>query len=231
MVERHRQVWGRHNSSPGPRSLVRLARAELALSRMDPGNAGVLVMGYPGHADMAVAKRIADGRPVVFNPLVSLADTFVDDRAVVSGGSPLAVVLRGLDRSAFRRADLVVADTETHAACFETRSTCPRSRSPSRSSARRTRVPARGDGATRVPCPVRRKADPAARARTILAAARLVHDVPFVIAGEGQLAHGSPTVPRTSSTSRRSNTASFPMPTGVPAARSASSASARRRRR
>ena len=34
----------------------------------------------PGHFDLPAARRAARGRPVVFNPLVSLADTLVDDR-------------------------------------------------------------------------------------------------------------------------------------------------------
>ena len=228
VVERHRQVWGRHNWSPRPRSLVRLARAELALSRIDPGDADVLVVGYPGHADMAVAKRVADGRPVVFNPLVSLADTLVDDRAVVSRRSPLAAVLRGLDRSAFRRADLVVADTEAHAAYFRTRSTCPR--------ARRRRVVGAEDSVFR-PAETERpefhvlfvgKLIPLHGLETILAAARLAPDVPFVIAGEGQLAHVLTDRPANVEHVPWIDYRDLPAAYGAPAARWASSEPARR---
>ena len=189
VVELHRQVWGRHNWSPGLRSLVRLARAELALSRTDPGDADVVVVGYPGHADMTAARRVADGRPVVFNPLVSLADTLVDDRGVVSRRSPLAAVLRGLDRSAFRRADLVVADTEAHAAYF---------RDAFDLALESVAVAFVGaeDSVFR-PAETEQpefhvlfvgKLIPLHGLETILAAARLVPDVPFVMAGEGQLA-------------------------------------------
>ena len=74
----------------------------------------MVIVGYPGHLDMAAARRVAEGRPIVFNPLVSLEDTMVGDRQVVRPWSPTAVALRALDRYALRRADLVVADTAAH---------------------------------------------------------------------------------------------------------------------
>ena len=39
-----------------------------------------LLVGYPGHFDLPAARRAARGRPVVFDPLVSLHDTLVGDR-------------------------------------------------------------------------------------------------------------------------------------------------------
>jgi glycosyltransferase involved in cell wall biosynthesis len=55
---------------------------------------------------------------VVFNPLVSLADTFVEDRARFRRGSIAARLLERVDGAAFRAADLVVADTAEHAKLF-----------------------------------------------------------------------------------------------------------------
>jgi glycosyltransferase involved in cell wall biosynthesis len=52
---------------------------------------------------------------VVFNPLVSLADTFVSDRQRFRPGSLAARTLNAIDRRAFRAADLVVADTRANA--------------------------------------------------------------------------------------------------------------------
>jgi glycosyltransferase involved in cell wall biosynthesis len=118
VVERHREVWGRHNWSIGLTELARVLRAEGALARRREDDADVVVVGYPGHFDMPAAKRIARGRPVVFNPLVSLHDTLVGDRARFGPRSPAAGVLRAIDNGAFRGADLVVADTEAHAAFF-----------------------------------------------------------------------------------------------------------------
>src|SRR5204863_4876955 len=74
-----------------------------------------LLVGYPGHLDLPAARRAAAGRPVVFNPLVSLTDTLVSDRGRFRPGSLSARVLERIDRRAFRSADLVVADTAAHA--------------------------------------------------------------------------------------------------------------------
>ena len=111
----------------------------------------------------AAAKRAARGRPIVFNPLVSLADTLVSDRGRFAADSRAAQVLRAVDRAAFRAADLVVADTAAQAAFFEElgRATC-------RGLLRRrggTALHARLAAAGRVHVSLRRQADPAARAR------------------------------------------------------------------
>jgi glycosyltransferase involved in cell wall biosynthesis len=84
------------------------------LGRPGPAADAVLV-GYPGHLDLAAARRAARRRPVVFNPLVSLADALVGDRARFAAGSLPARALAALDRYALRAADLVVADTQVHA--------------------------------------------------------------------------------------------------------------------
>ena len=95
--------------------MLRVAVAEARLLFGRKGTFDVLIVGYPGHFDMPAARRIARGKPVVFNPLVSLWDTLVDDRGRFRPGSSGAGVLRRVDRIAFRRADLVVADTEAQA--------------------------------------------------------------------------------------------------------------------
>ena len=120
VTERHVPVCeGReHKFQAGAGAALQLARAELALLRRQRTAFDALVVGYPGHFDLPAAKRVARGRLVVFNPLVSLADTLVEDRARFARGSRAARVLRTVDRAAFRAADLVVADTESHATFF-----------------------------------------------------------------------------------------------------------------
>jgi glycosyltransferase involved in cell wall biosynthesis len=122
VVERHVPVWeGRqHKFSAGIGALVRLSLAEAALFRRGDDDFDALVVGYPGHLDLPAARRVARDRPVVFNPLVSLADTLVSDRARFSEGSAAARVLRAIDRGSFRYSDLVVADTRAQAELFET---------------------------------------------------------------------------------------------------------------
>ena len=107
---------------------MRAARAEIRLARRSALGADVVIVGYPGHIDMAAARRVARERPLVFNPLVSLEDTMVGDRGLVSERSLRARALRAIDRHAFRAADLVVADTAAHAAYFETQFDIPAER-------------------------------------------------------------------------------------------------------
>ena len=115
--ERHVSVWEatEHKWSAGPLTALRLGRAQARLLRRPEGDFDAVIVGYPGHLDLAAAKRAARGKPIVFNPLVSLEDTLVDDRGRFRRGSLPARVLAAIDRRALRTADLVVADTEANA--------------------------------------------------------------------------------------------------------------------
>src|SRR5205085_3136955 len=117
VIERHVSVWERdtHKWRAGARTAARLALAETQLFRRPPTDFDALIVGYPGHLDLAAARRVAADRPVVFNPLVSLYDTFVADRERFRPRSPAGRLLRAIDRRALRAADLVVADTVANA--------------------------------------------------------------------------------------------------------------------
>jgi glycosyltransferase involved in cell wall biosynthesis len=118
--EEHISVWDdlREGWTAGPGRALRLAAAEARLLTRRPHGFDAFIVGYPGHLDLPAARRAARGRPVVFNPLVSLADTLVGDRGRFRPGSLVARVLDRIDRSSFRSADLVVADTQAHAELF-----------------------------------------------------------------------------------------------------------------
>lgn len=117
VVERHVSVWeGReHKWRTGGRGAARLALAEGRLFRRPKEDFDALIVGYPGHLDLAAARRVSGEKPVVFNPLVSLYDTFVEDRRRFGRRSLAGRALKTLDRHALRAADLVVADTEANA--------------------------------------------------------------------------------------------------------------------
>jgi glycosyltransferase involved in cell wall biosynthesis len=117
VVEQHIGVWEEQRNAwaAGPGTAFRLAGAEARLLAR-PAEGDAVLVGYPGHLDLAAARRAARGRPVIFNPLVSLADTLVSDRGRFRTGSLPGRLLEEVDRRAFRGADLVVADTSAHAA-------------------------------------------------------------------------------------------------------------------
>ena len=121
VVEWHVPVWDgrRENWRAGGRAALRLAAAEVRLLAASAVDADALIVGYPGHLDLPAARRAAQGRPVVFNPLLSLADTLVSDRARFRAGSFVARALEQLDRASFDAADLVIADTDAQRRFFE----------------------------------------------------------------------------------------------------------------
>ena len=191
VIERHAGVWEgrRHNWSAGLGAAVRIGAAEARLllgSRRERFDA--VIVGYPGHLDMPVARRLARGRPLLFNPLVSLYETLVEDRGRFAPGSAAAGVLRRIDRLALRRADLVVADTEQNARHLAELGGLPRERlavclvGAEERLFRPGRRPAETFQALFVG-----KLIPLHGLETILSAARLAPEIPFRVVGSGQL--------------------------------------------
>lgn len=120
VLEEHVSVWDgdRDGWGAGPTRALQLAVAQGRLLARRPADVDAFIVGYPGQFDLPAARRAARGRPLVFNPLVSLADTLVSDRGRFRAGSLAARVLETIDRRAFRAADVVVADTEADAQFF-----------------------------------------------------------------------------------------------------------------
>jgi len=197
-VERHEPVWdGRRDSwRAGLGAAAQLAVAELRLLRRPSATYDALIVGYPGHFDLPAARRAARGRPIVFNPLVSLADTFVADRGRFRPGSAPARVLAAVDRRAFRTADLVVADTRAHADHLAELAGLPSDRIEVAFVGAEDRVFAPGWSPDE-PFTVLfvGKLIPLHGLETILAVARSAPDLRFRLVGSGQLdalAHGRP---------------------------------------
>jgi glycosyltransferase involved in cell wall biosynthesis len=190
VVERHEPVWeGREQKwGMGPTALPRLARAELRLLRRGLPEADAVLVGYPGQFDLVAARRLSGGKPIVFNPLVSLADTLVEDRGRFRRGSPAARLLAAIDRRAFRASDLVVADTQANAEFFGDLADLPPNRVAVALVGAEERLFRPGwapeDPFTAV---FVGKLIPLHGVDTILAAARLAPEVAFRVIGSGQL--------------------------------------------
>jgi glycosyltransferase involved in cell wall biosynthesis len=190
VVERHATLWERrrHKWSLGAGAMARVAVKETRLLLGRKGAFDVMIVGYPGHFDMPAARRIAGRRPLVFNPLISLWDTLVGDRERFAQGSRAAGVLRQIDRLAFRRADMVVADTEQNARFFSEQFSLPRERTAvclvgaEDDIFRPTWQPPQTFDVLFVG-----KLIPLHGLETILGAARLLPEVPFRVVGSGQL--------------------------------------------
>jgi len=190
VTERHEAVWeGRRESwRAGAREAARLAVAEARLLRRPREHFDVVVVGYPGHLDLTAARWAANGAPVVFNPLVSLADTLVADRGRFRPGSPAARVLAAIDRHALRAADLVVCDTRSHADHLARLGGLDPARVAVCFVGAEERVFRPGwSPQERFTCLFVGKLIPLHGLETILAAARLAPEIRFRVVGSGQL--------------------------------------------
>lgn len=124
--EAHTPVFERERdkSQPGAIALGGLAlRLVQAYARLVPEvmlrllRCDALMVGYIGQADALILGSIARamGKPVIFNPLVTLTDTIVEDRGRFGERSLPARAFAAIDRAALRVASLILTDTEENA--------------------------------------------------------------------------------------------------------------------
>ena len=94
-------------------------------------SADAVVIGYIGQLDMLVLAPIARAmrKPVVFNPLVTLTDTIVEDRGLVRSESLPARVVQAIDTIAMKLASRVIVDTDQNAQYIHDRFGLPRHQS------------------------------------------------------------------------------------------------------
>jgi glycosyltransferase involved in cell wall biosynthesis/SAM-dependent methyltransferase len=118
-----------------PALLVRLSRRWATLTRAARRMPApdVVVVGYLGHFDVHLARRLFRRVPIVLDHLVGASDTARDRRL---DGGPRQAVLRMIDSAALRAADVIVVDTDEHLAAL-----------PPRQAARTVVVPVGAPGA------------------------------------------------------------------------------------
>ena len=155
-----------------------------------------VIVGYPGHFLVPFGRALAAFRRarLVFDPLVSLRDTFAGDRGLMAAGGWKAAAVGVVDRAAFDLAGLVLADTWAHAAYYQAQFALPRRKLavvpvgalPAPQATGRARPLEHGEPLTVFQYG---KWSPLHGAETVLAAAELLRAEPFrfVLAGEGQL--------------------------------------------
>jgi glycosyltransferase involved in cell wall biosynthesis len=121
-----RSLWGseRHRLVDTPKTalVLRAVRvyAQLLWALLRAGRADLVVVLYPGYFDMPLVAAVARLRrvPVLFDTFISLHDTIAGDRALRRPGSAVGRAARLADRVACRTADVVLADTPSHADYF-----------------------------------------------------------------------------------------------------------------
>lgn len=129
VVEIHRDIWSGvedKSSLTGGRRLLRLlllwlfAYPGLVARYLGAPRHDAVVVGYLGQFDVLVLWPFARlrGVPVVWDAFLSLYDTVVEDRRLVSSRHPAARLLFAVEWLACRAACRIVLDTRTHADYF-----------------------------------------------------------------------------------------------------------------
>jgi glycosyltransferase involved in cell wall biosynthesis len=97
-----------------PRQFVR--RSPSLLRRLAREDVDAVLVGFPSHSDVPVARAVAAlrGIPMLFDPLTSLWENAVIDRQAASRRSVAAVRYWMYDSLSCRLADLVLLDTQAH---------------------------------------------------------------------------------------------------------------------
>lgn len=107
---------------PTPRNLTRFARMNARLlQKARKLEFDVIFVGHPGQRSFPSAWLLKhlNGTPLVFDPFVSLYNTFVNDWGLPAPGSLAAQLIRVFEgRLLFNPADLLLSDTRTHAKYF-----------------------------------------------------------------------------------------------------------------
>jgi len=76
----------------------------------------VMIVGYPGHLDIILAKILTFFRqkPLVFNPLISLYDSIVYDRSLIRPSSATARLILVWEKFIYHKSDFIILDTNIH---------------------------------------------------------------------------------------------------------------------
>jgi hypothetical protein len=129
VVEVHASIWSNtHDKTALLASPVALVRLGLRLTRAYGallvrmlrriGHADSVMFGYIGQLDVLLLGPMARlfGKPVIFNPLITLTDTLIEDRETFAHGGLMARLIRLIDRIALALADVILVDTAENGA-------------------------------------------------------------------------------------------------------------------
>lgn len=124
VIEVHQSIWEKEADKTGKYlsffSLLKLAfilTAQFAclvfkilplIKKID-----AIIVGYIGQLDVILAEitTFLNPKPIIFNPLISLYSTLVEDRRIFKKGSIQAKLIFLIDKLSFKLANLIIADT------------------------------------------------------------------------------------------------------------------------
>lgn len=98
------RLWGR----------LAITHARLANRYLKSGPHDLVIVGYPGHLELPLARLLTwlRGKPLIFDALVSLYETTVEDRGLLAPQRRSARLLLRLERLLYRLPDRILVDTD-----------------------------------------------------------------------------------------------------------------------
>jgi len=132
----HVRLWGRREDGVVRHGKLRVGLRALwvypllAWRFLGTPQPDVVLVAYPGHFDMPLLASLARlrGVPLIFDTFLSLFDTIVADRQLVSPRSLTARLAAWADRIACRLADSILVDTPQNGEYFAAQTDVPRDR-------------------------------------------------------------------------------------------------------
>jgi len=142
VIECHKEVWGGVDDKSQVRGVFNkfrllfrwlLAYPLLVFRYLRLPRHDVVLIGYMGQLDVLILRPFASirGVPMVWDAFLSLYNTVVEDRRMISARNPLARLLWLWEWMACRVADRVVLDTRAHADYFVETFRVPREKTAS----------------------------------------------------------------------------------------------------
>jgi len=126
--ECHTQLWPGFQDKMGAvkrgvfSNMIALVKAYLRLIEQysRSGKFDYMFVGYIGQFDVFLARalKIIHRKPIIFDAFYSLYDTMVKDRGLYPERSPMAKILRLVDRFSVKCSDLALLDTTEHIKYF-----------------------------------------------------------------------------------------------------------------
>ena len=128
-VDLYAKLENKINLSPAKKIFLMLRAALLYLKlitkRFSLGKIDYVIVGYPGQLDMFLARLLFLRKKIIFNPMLSIYDTMIEDRKI-SNNFLIKKSLYYLDRLSCRLANKIILDTPEHADYFVKKFKIPR---------------------------------------------------------------------------------------------------------
>lgn len=121
----HKDIWKKNEDKSQIKSIwkkityivrILFAYPKLIFSFIRENKCDAVIISYPGYLDVLVIWFFAKltGKVIVWDMFISLYNTVVEDRALVSKKNPLAFFLWGVEWLSLRAADVILLDTNSH---------------------------------------------------------------------------------------------------------------------